>query len=1005
MDVLVFLIYILAALPGIRALLGLSRGQTKGWRRGILVSLVLIVLLALAQAVLGIYADLLWFRELGAAHRYWTELEARWITDFIGALAAFVVLLINSLFIPRGSGWPPVLSVKGKDEPGGLEFRDLGDGRWALAEARSTLLHALDRLRIPIVILLSLALGGAFGSNWWTNLLYLHRQSFHRVDPQFGQDIGFYVYTLPFWNAVIYWLAGVLVVALVFTAVLRLLYLSDPAPSLRARTGPVRRGMRHIGILIGGLFLLGAARTWISRFELVYSRSGPLVGASAADVHIAAPLIQAFAVTLALLAVAAALFAPRVRRRSLAGFLAVWLGSALLEIGIIPAAYEALAVKPQQLQAELPYVKRHLQMTREAFGLDSTHVHVINLPEATELTSAAVAADSSTIRNLRLADWRPLLHTYNQLQTLRTYYRFADVDIDRYDIGGGERAVMLSLREMDESKVPAAAGSGGWDINRWFIYTHGYGLCMNSINSFSSEGIPTLLIRDLPPVSLAGVGKVTRPEIYYGELTTEPVMVRARKQQEFDYPRGDDNIFTTYEGKGGIRLGTLFSGRRLAFALRFHSAKFFLSSYIGPETRILLNRDITSRIDRLAPFLTPDGDPYVVLREDGSLVLVRDFYTTWNEYPYGTVENGVAYIRNSVKATLDCYNGTVKLYVVDEGDPLIRAYRDIYPDLFAPGSAVPADIRRHFRYPEDLLSLQAAVYGSFHVRDAVTFYNHEDVWETANEVVEGASGSAEPIPPYYAVMRLPEQKRPEFLEMLPLTPRDKDNMIAWIAGRCDPTNYGQVIAYHLPKGSIAYGPRQIEARIDQDPTISKDLSLWNQQGSQVLRGNLITIPIAGSFLYVEPLYIQATGGKIPELKRVIVATQKDVGYGTSLEEALGDLFGASVAALAPAEGGPSPAAETAGSGGFGSVETGARGAEGGGGPAGGEAASAGHGAGELGAGNISAGENPTIQSAAEHLRRYQKLMGEGRAAEAGAELDKLAKDLDALSHAGSRARP
>jgi uncharacterized membrane protein (UPF0182 family) len=726
----------------------------------------------------------------------------------------------------------------------------------------------------------------------------------------------------------------------------------------------------------------------------VYSQNGPLVGASAADVRIGASLLLVYAATLIVLGISVAILASRLRRRLALGLVALWLGSVVLELGIIPAAYEALAVKPEQLRAELPYIKRHIEMTREAFGLDSTHVRVTNLPDAVELAPADLLSEGPTVKNLRLADWRPLLHTYNQLQTLRTYYRFADVDVDRYTVGGEQRAVMLSLRELDRSKVPAAAGSGEWDINRWFIYTHGYGLCMNSINSFSAEGIPDLLIRDLPPVSRPPIQEVTRPEIYFGELTTDPIMVRARGQQEFDYPRGDENIFTTYSGRGGIRLGSVLSARRLAFALRFHTAKFFLSSYIGPETCILMNRDIGMRLSRLAPFLMTDQDPYVVLRDDGSLALVRDCYTTWSEYPYGAVYHGVAYIRNSVKATLDCYNGTVRFYVVDETDPLVRAYREIYPELFTSGAAVPDDIRRHFRYPQDLISIQADVYGRFHVRDAVTFYNHEDVWQTSTEVLEGApSGTTVPVLPYYVLMRLPGQPNQEFLQMLPLTPRDKDNMVAWIGGRCDPADYGRLVAFHLPKGTIAYGPRQIEARIDQDPTISKDLSLWNQQGSQVLRGNLLTVPIGSSFLYVEPLYIQATGGKIPELKRVIVATQKDVGYGLSLAEALDDVFGPEVAALAPAgsdgltttgealrETAPGDTATMGALSGPGAARVGTSG----GGPPGPGTASA--------------------QSAAAHLRRYQKLMGEGRAAEAGAELDLLARDLEVLSRQGSPAR-
>ena len=995
MDVLVLIVYALAALPAIRAIARRGSGQAEGWLRGLRLSAALILLLALTQGMLAIYADVLWFREMGAERRYWTELEAHWASFLLGTLVAFAILWLNSILVRQTGGRRPRLSLAGdKRQADELGFFDLGNGQWALTEGPASVFRAIDRLRLPVLLIVSLLLGGAFGSNWWTFLLWLHRQPFHRIDPQFGRDVGFYVFTIPVWSAVLSWLTGVFVLAFLATAALYVLPATLAGAAIGSWAAPIKRGARHIGSLAGILFLLGAGRVWIWRYELVYSRNGPLVGASAADVRVGALLLAIFAVTLVAFAFAVVILATRFRRRLALGFVVLWLGSAVFELGVIPAAYEALAVKPEQLRAELPYIRRHLEMTRQAFGLDSTHVHVTSLPDGIELTPAALLSEGPTVKNLRLADWRPLLHTYNQLQTLRTYYRFADVDIDRYTVGGEKRAVMLSLRELDRSKVPAAAGSGGWDINRWFIYTHGYGLCMNSINSFSAEGIPDLLIRDLPPVSTVPDQKVTRPEIYYGELTTDPVMVLARGQQEFDYPRGDDNIFTTYGGSGGIPLGNVVSARRLAFALRFQTAKFFLSSYIGPQTRLLMNRDIDSRLRRLAPFLTPDQDPYVVLRDDGSLALVRDCYTTWADYPYGAVYNGVAYIRNSVKATLDCYNGTVRFFVVDESDPLIRAYRGIYPDLFTPGTAVPDDIRRHFRYPQDLISLQAEVYGSFHVRDAVTFYNHEDVWQTSTEVVEGAAtGTTVPVLPYYVLMRLPEQPNQEFLQMLPLTPRDKDNMIAWVAGRCDPASYGQLVAFHLPKGTIAYGPRQIEARIDQDPIISKDLSLWNQQGSQVLRGNLLTVPIGGSFLYVEPLYIQATGGKIPELKRVIVATQKDVGYGSSLAAALDDLFGPEVAALAPAEEGAAASAAAApteaisGASTTGSVPGRA-----------GATRVGGAGEGSTGRGTASA------RSAAEHLQRYQKLMGEGRAADAGAELDLLARDLEVLARGGGAAR-
>ncbi len=974
MDLLVLFAYLLAATPAIRAIVRRERGLTAGWPGGLWLSGALILFLVLAQSILSIYCDVLWFREMGATGRYWTELRARWGSFLLGTLAAFAVLWVNAVLVRTAGSPGPRLVPKGRGEEGKtdeLGFRSLGDGRWVLATGPSRALAMVSRLRLPALLVLSLLLGAALAANWWTFLLYLHRQPFHLLDPQFGLDVGFYVFTIPALTALLSWLAGGFILALLTTVLSYLLSAARSGGSVGSWPAAMKRGARHFGILIGILLLLAACRVWISRWELVYSRTGPLVGASAADVRIGATLLVVYAATLAALGIAAPLLATRLRRRLALGLGLFWLGSAILEVGIIPAAFAALVVKPVELSAELPYIRRHLEATREAFGLDSTRVRVTNLPEGVELTAEALRREAETVGNLRLADWRPLMHTYNQLQTLRTYYRFVGVDIDRYIINGRRSAVMLSLRELDRSKVPSS-GSGGWDINRWFIYTHGYGLCMSSINSFSAEGIPDLLIRDLPPVSLVPELKVLRPEIYFGELTTDPVMVGARGQQEFDYPLGDDNIFTTYAGRAGIRLGSLFSARRLAFALRFHTIKFFLSSYVGPETRILMNRDLGSRIGRLAPFLTPDQDPYAVLRDDGSLALIRDCYTTLSRYPYGAVADGVAYIRNSVKATLDCYHGTVRLYVVDEADPLARAYREIYPDLFTPASSVPDDIRRHFRYPEDLIGIQARVYGSFHVRDAVTFYNHEDVWETSTEAVQDTrSGMTVPVLPYYVLMRLPGEEKQEFLQMLPLTPRGKDNMIAWIAGRCDPEVYGRLAAFHLPKGTIAYGPRQIEARVEQDPTISKDLSLWNQQGSQVLRGNLLTIPIDGGFLYVEPLYIQSTGGKIPELKRVIVATQKDVGYGSSLAEALEELFGPEVAGLAPA-------GERAISGAAAATEP---------------SAGAPHGA---------AGEgSASVQSAARRLRRYQELMGEGRAEEAGAELDRLARELEALSRPGT----
>ncbi|HVP38629.1 MAG TPA: UPF0182 family protein [Candidatus Saccharimonadales bacterium] len=975
---LILLAYVLVALPALHALLRRTRGEPSPLGPMLLLSITLVLALSLGQWALSLYVDALWFRELGAEHRFWTEMYARWGLTLAGIVVSFGLLWLSAWMARgrRAGGAMPLRPHPPHGPEGGWpgEVEIIGGGRATPVPGAPRLARLLDRMFVAILALLAWALGNVLGSNWWTFLTAWHQQPFGKVDPQFHRDIAFYVFTLPAWNALLQWGFAVVLACIATSGALYVLPAVVSGLTQGAWLGHLRRGARHLSVLVGLLLALWANSVWISRYELVYSGRGPLVGVSAVDANLGATLMLVFAATLLLAGLAVAVVGPRGGRWFAAGVAGLVVASAVLELAVIPSVYDAVAIRPEQLRAELPYILRHLAMTRQAFGLDSTRVRVREFPEPRNLTAEQVAGDSTTIANLRLADWRPLQHTFNQLQTLRTYYRFADIDLDRYTVRGQPRMVMISLRELDHTKVPQSQGSEGWDINRWFIYTHGYGACVSSVNSFTAEGIPELWVRDLPPVSTVPELRITRPEIYFGELTTHPVMVRARGQQEFDYPRGDDNIFATYQGTAGIPLGGVISVRRLAFALRYGSLKFFLSSYIAADTRILFDRDIETRLGKLAPFLTPDRDPYAVVRADGSLILMRDFYTTTDQYPYAAEVAGIRYVRNSVKAVLDCYNGSVRFYVEDDTDPLVRTYRSIFPDLFTAASQVPRDVRAHYRYPEDMLAIQAEAYGAFHVKDPVTFYNHEDVWETGAQSAEGGeAGTTVPVLPYYMLMRLPGQASAEYLQMMPLTPRGKDNMIAWVAGLCDPAHYGTMVAYHLPKGTISYGPRQIEARIDQDANISKDLTLWNQQGSQVLRGNLLAVPIDRSFLYVEPLYIQSTGGKIPELKRVIVATQKDIGYGGSLEEALTNLFGPSVGALAPQAQGeaaravpvPEAAART-------------------GGPR--QA--------------VSNGANPAlVHSAAEHLRRYQQLMGAGKASEAGAELEALARDLRELERA------
>jgi uncharacterized membrane protein (UPF0182 family) len=651
--------------------------------------------------------------------------------------------------------------------------------------------------------------------------------------------------------------------------------------------GPVisSRGRAHLLGLLALALGLKAADFHLDRYELLYTPRGGLVGAGYADVHATLPALGLLSALAALCGLAAVVQAFRRGMRPVVAGLAVlvlaWLGGTW----IYPAALQRLRVAPNALVIESPYVAHQIRATRLAFGLD--RIEEQDFPAHETLGAADLARNAPTLKNVRLWDHQPLLATFAQLQEIRTYYRFVDVDNDRYELDGDLRQVMLSVRELSYQNLPRDPQGRDADrqwINEHLQYTHGYGVVVGPVNHITPEGLPELLVKDIPPVS-TGALRITRPEIYYGELSTEYVLVGTRSQ-EIDYPAGDENVYTTYRGRGGVPVGGVL--RRLLLSLRFGTYRILLSNELGPDSRVLFRRRVADRVRRIVPFIRLDDDPYPVIRADGTLAWLIDGYTTSERFPYAErVPGWGSYARNSVKAVVDAYHGTVSLYLADPADPIALAYAAAFPGTLQPLQAMPADLRAHLRYPPGLFATQARLYATYHMQDPRVFYNKEDLWAIP---VLRDGGREQELQPYYTIMRLPGQPREEFVLLVPFTPLRRDNMIAWLAARSDGPHYGRLAALLFPKQRLVYGPRQIAARIDQDPVISQQLSLWNQHGSTVIRGSLLAIPVESSLLYVEPLYLAAAKGSIPELKRVLVAYGNQIAMEPTLDGALQAVF-------------------------------------------------------------------------------------------------------------------
>lgn len=830
--------------------------------------MLLVALLVAFPAFARWYTEWLWFGEVGYRAVFWVPILSRALVGLAAALSVFGILFLNVR---------PLLRLR--PVPRVIELRAVGGRVYRRVTARMSP-GSLAALAVGTV---SLGAGAAAAPSWLGVQAFLHRIPFGVRDPIFGRDVGFYVFALPVYRAVYDWLfAWVFVAFLVVAAA----YYVDLAPLLMRGVWAVPRAMRvHLAALGGILLLLKAAGFWLDTYEVLFSPHGAVFGAGYTDLHATLPVLRLLA---GLAAIAGILFLSAVRLptlRAAVGTLVLLVGVWALGLGLYPTFVQQVEVAPNELDREAPYIRNSIQATLAAFGLD--RVEEKPFPAAPSLTPAVVQANRSVLDNVRLWDYRPLLRTYSQLQSLRLYYSFTSVGIDRYRIAGREQQVMLAVRELDVARLPAEART--W-INEHLVFTHGYGVVMTPVNKISSEGLPEFYIKDIPPTSPIGLA-VTRPEVYYGMLGAPYVIVNTRTK-EFDYPRGEENVYTTYSGAGGVPLSGPLA--RLAFASRFGSMPLLLSHDVTDASRIMFHRTVPDRVAHLAPFLTLDRDPYAVLAE-GRLYWIVDGYTTSDRYPYSRPVDGVAYIRNSVKAVVDAYNGTVRLYVVDPTDPLVQVYGRIFPGLLRPLAEMPPALLAHIRYPVDLFAIQARVYATFHMRDPRVFYNREDVWAIPNELI---GGTPQPLEPYYVNLRLDPSVGEEFVLILPFTPRGKDNMVAWMAARSDPPHYGRLLVYRFPKDRTVFGPMQIEARINQDPVISSQLTLWNQQGSQVIRGNLLVVPIGDGLLYIEPLYLQAEGSALPELKRVIVSSGTQIAMEPTLDGALARLFGV------PAAGGP-----------------------------------------------------------------------------------------------------
>jgi len=873
-------------------------------KRSLILLAILVVILV--GAVIAVYPNWLWFQNLDFASVFWTMILGKF--GLVATVWFFmIVILAINLYIAQ------------RLNPAGGQRRTAEIGGFPVSGA------TLDNLILAAILIVSFLIASRASQQWNMLLSFFNQQPFGINDPIFNKDIGFYVFSLPFYMfireqllimllfaglvAVIWYIkdGGVQIIGEVLLAVDR----SSSLPKVKI-TEKVRN---HLLVLAGILVLLVAWGYHLKVYGLLYSTQGPAFGASYTDVHVRIPVFRALMVISLLwsLFLIYNAFRPKMKLLLISGGL--WVAAILVLANGLPLLVQQVVVQPNELAKESPFIAHNIEFTRKAYNLDN--IKEVDFEINEKLSAEEIGGHDVTIQNIRVWDERPLLQTYRQIQAIRLYYDFNNVDVDRYMIDNTYRQVMLAARELVVNQLPPQANT--W-VNRHLIYTHGYGLAMSPVNEVTSEGLPQLMIKDLPPVVDIDL-KIDRPGIYYGEKTDEYVLVKT-SAQEFDFPKGDKNVYTDYQGKGGVAIDSFL--KRLLFAIEFQDPQILFTTYLTPESRIMFNRRIKRRVEAVAPFLAYDSDPYMVVSGD-RLYWIQDAYTISNMYPYSKRSKNhfrrisLNYIRNSVKVIIDAYDGDVSYYMIDEQDPILRTYAQVYPDLFKPLAEMPADLKKHLRYPVDKFEIQVQTYARYHMQDIQVFYNQEDLWEPPDEIY---GDDRQRMKPYYIIIKLPEEDKEEFLLMLPYTPSKKDNMIGWLAARSDFPNYGHLIVYKLPKEKLVYGPMQIEARIDQQTDISRELSLWGQRGSRVIRGNLLAIPVSNAFIYVEPIYLEAkqevrqpvvepqpgvkpqkqqgmrparegstTTASLPELKRVIVALGNRVVMEERLDRALSQVLG------------------------------------------------------------------------------------------------------------------
>jgi uncharacterized membrane protein (UPF0182 family) len=827
--------------------------------KAVILVATLFILVTIVPTMVGLVTDWLWFREVGYQTVFTTALTTKLGLFVAVGIIAYVFLALNVRLARSGPSRVPVLWRVSPELP------------------PVDIASSLMRVAVPLTFILTFLFAiGAAGS--WMNLLqFIHRTQFGVADPIFGRDVGWYVFVLPAIASVLGTLRSLVMLTLFGVVLLYLLRGKISLPPQRITL--LSPADRHVAALLVAFLLLTALQIWFVRIpELLYSTIGPLVGASYTDLHAKYPGLHVIAAT-AIVGIGLVLYG-MLRGRIVLFTLAAAVAYVLVSVvagGLFPFAIQKFVVAPTELTRELPQLRSHISATRRAWGL--ANVDTSELTGDAGLTLADIRANSATIQNVRLWDRDPLLQTFGQLQEIRTYYDFISVDDDRYVIDGRYRQVLLSPRELNAESLPKRTF-----INQHLTFTHGMGLTLGPVNEVTREGLPVLYIKNLPPVSTISI-KVTRPQIYFGELTTDHVFVGTR-QTEFDYPSGDANIYTRYKGAGGVRVGGFF--RRALLAIRFGAINILLSQDINSDSRILYNRQVQDRVKTALPFLTFDGDPYMVINSRGELYWILDGFTSTDRYPYSAqLDDGTSYMRNSVKVTVDAYNGTIAAYIADPVDPLIRTYAKIFPGILKPRSSMPDDIRAHIRYPHDLFRIQATLYATYHMDEPKTFYNREDQWQFPSASDQKEEGDRFMR---HLMMRLPDEKQAEYIYMAPFTPKGKNNLAAWMVARNDGSNYGKLRVYRFPKQSLVYGPAQIVSRINQDTDISRELTLWDQRGSQVIKGELMVIPIEEALIYVQPIYLQAQGGQIPELKRVVVAFQDRVVMSETFETGLARLF-------------------------------------------------------------------------------------------------------------------